>query len=84
MESAIVTFTSDTETYPRFRVTVNVIEVLELVGDVCLPLVLRILEGLGIEYPCEPLKSMFANSATPVSDCRIRLQVRKSNLERSV
>jgi hypothetical protein len=42
-----------------------------LVGDVFLPLVHRILEGLGIEYPCESLKSPLADSATPVSDCRI-------------
>lgn len=70
-----MTFTSNMETYPRFWVTVSVVEVLELVGDVCFPLVLRVLEGLGIEYPCEPLKSMFADSATPVSDCRICLQV---------
>ena len=52
---------------------VSVVEVLELVGDIFPPLVLRILEGLGIEYPCELLKSMFADSTTPVSDCRICL-----------
>ena len=75
-------FTSNTETYPRFRVTVSVVEILELVGDVFLLLVLRILEGLGIEYPCESLKSMFADSAMPVSNCRICLQVRKSIIEK--
>ena len=68
---------SNQETYPRFRVTVSVVEVLELVGDISLPLVLRILEGLGIEYPCESLEGMLPDSTTPVSDCRICLQVEK-------
>jgi hypothetical protein len=75
-------FMSNTETYLRFGVTVSVVEILELVGDVFLLLVLQILEGLGIEYPCELLKSTFADSATPVSNCRICLQVRKSIIEK--
>ena len=54
-----------------------------MVDDVCLPLVLRILEGLGIEYLCEPLKSMFADSTTPFSDFRIYLQVGKTIIEKS-
>jgi len=77
-------FTGNTEMYLRFWVAVSVVEVLELVGDISFLLVLRVLEGLGIEYPCEPLKSMFANSAMPVSDCRIYLQVRESIIERSL
>ena len=55
-----------------------------MVGDVCLPLVLRILEGLGINYPCEPLTSMVADFATPVSDCRICLQIGKSIIVESL
>ena len=77
-----MTFTSDTN-IPEIPDHSIVIEVLELVGDVCLPLVLRIVEGLGIEYLGELLKSTFADSATPVSDCRICLQVGKTIIERS-
>ena len=61
---------------------VSVVDILELVGDVFLPLVLGTLEGLSIEIPCESLKRILANSAMPVSDRRICLQVKKGIIAR--